>query len=452
MATEVVRSVTVDFRVPGGEKLDSIVLEQGGDWTWTSRFSPGDDWPETVEVSITVEDERDLTWWPTVEELSLAGSPLPQIEVDGEWPMYKRNAHRTSAVDTTVAPPLALVWAQPHPLSYGFGSPIILDDVVYTALENNIAPSKPMPAVTAFDAATGEKQWQTTMSGRTIRGTLAGDERAIYGLADDGAIFAVDRQAGDTLWVNSALTREDTWTELFNVSVVLADDKIAGGRGDTFGVVDVSEGETVWSQTGPGTRIWGAASPLMHNGVVMNLRQQFKAHNVEDGSEFWTIPHEYTIKSTPAIDDGVMYTLLAPESRRQRQFAAIDMETGEKKWTSPEGGVATRRMNPYSSPALDDERVFHIDNVHRNAYDRETGEVLWSEPIEHAVSGAIAVAGDYLYYVDREGNFFAVDVNTGEEVWHYPLGVHADGSPAVSGNAVFITGRCGTLYAFAAAE
>ncbi len=447
-----VRSVTVDFKSGEGEQLDSVALEQGGDWTWTARFSPGADWPDVVEAEIIVEDERDLTWRPVTQELALNGAPLPGIEVDGDWPMYKHNPQRTSAVEAAAAPPLALVWAQPHFLSYGFGSPIILGDAVYTALENNITPSDPMPAVTAFDAATGEQKWQTTMSGKTVRGTLAGGGNAVYGLADDGTIFAVDRDSGDTLWVNGALTRDDTWTELFNVSAVLADGKLAAGRGETFGVVDVEDGRTVWSHVGPGTRIWGSASPVSWNHVVLNLREQFKARDVSAGDEVWTIPHEYTIKSTPAIYDGVMYTLLAEPSRRVRRLAAVDMESGEIEWMTPEGEVFTTRMNPYSSPAVTDERVFHIDNVHRSAYDRETGDMLWREPVDYPVSGAVAVAGGYLYFVDREGNFYAIDVETGEEVWHYPLGVHADGSPAVSGNAVFVTGRCGVLYAFAAIE
>ena len=60
------------------------------------------------------------------------------------------------------------------------------------------------------------------------------------------------------------------------------------------------------------------------------------------------------------------------------------------------------------------------------AWDAGKGEIVWSLPEEFSVwSGALATAGDVVFYGTLEGFLKAVDANTGEELYKFktPSGI-----------------------------
>ena len=64
------------------------------------------------------------------------------------------------------------------------------------------------------------------------------------------------------------------------------------------------------------------------------------------------------------------------------------------------------------------------------AWDATTGAVVWSIPDKFLVySGALATAGDVVFYGTVEGDFKAVDAHTGRELWKFHCGSGVIGAP-----------------------
>ena len=60
------------------------------------------------------------------------------------------------------------------------------------------------------------------------------------------------------------------------------------------------------------------------------------------------------------------------------------------------------------------------------AWDADKGEIVWSLPEPFSVwSGALATAGDVVFYGTLEGHIKAVDANSGAELWSFktPSGI-----------------------------
>lgn len=64
------------------------------------------------------------------------------------------------------------------------------------------------------------------------------------------------------------------------------------------------------------------------------------------------------------------------------------------------------------------------------AWDATTGKVVWSIPEKFLVySGALATAGDVVFYGTIDGYFKAVDARTGKELWRFKVGSGVIGAP-----------------------
>lgn len=60
------------------------------------------------------------------------------------------------------------------------------------------------------------------------------------------------------------------------------------------------------------------------------------------------------------------------------------------------------------------------------AWDAGAGKIVWSKPEKFSVwSGALATAGDVVFYGTLEGYLKAVDLNSGKELWRFktPSGI-----------------------------
>jgi glucose dehydrogenase len=63
------------------------------------------------------------------------------------------------------------------------------------------------------------------------------------------------------------------------------------------------------------------------------------------------------------------------------------------------------------------------------AWDAKTGKIVWSDKEQFSAwSGALATAGNVVFYGTLEGYLKAVDAKTGEELWKYktPSGIIGD--------------------------
>jgi DNA-binding beta-propeller fold protein YncE len=109
--------------------------------------------------------------------------------------------------------------------------------------------------------------------------------------------------------------------------------------------------------------------------------------------------------------------------------------------TEPALGEA---LNPI---VTDTTVVVAVAGVGLNAFDPETGEVVWTVPAAEMPDFSPHAGGTSLYFKSGDETFTAIDLTTGSEIGTFP----ADGAgstSAISGEMLFVSGRDGPVRAF----
>jgi glucose dehydrogenase len=109
---------------------------------------------------------------------------------------------------------------------------------------------------------------------------------------------------------------------------------------------------------------------------------------------------------------------------------------------SPRTGLFYVQASDYPMRFLDSEGKFatfqRLDPEQRrgtfSAVDVATGKIRWQRKSDDhlAYGGALATAGDLVFYSEKSGDLLAVDAETGERLWRYRLESKQEAGPPVS--------------------
>ncbi|WIV67716.1 PQQ-binding-like beta-propeller repeat protein [Natrialbaceae archaeon AArc-T1-2] len=212
-------------------------------------------------------------------------------------------------------------------------------------------------------------------------------------VAVDDAIYAAVPGTNDLV----ALEATDG-TERFRVShgagsgnwrpAVRNDTVYAVGYARELGAYDAETGENHW--TVEIDDLTPHAPTVTDEVVVVPGRESVTAVEVDDGSVRWEYDHDGNVsppdRSDAAVADGRVFVADGTGS-----LHAIDLESGEERWTASVGGQA--------SPVVADGVVYLTRRtVSVYAFDAETGEERWEYDLERPTS-APAVGDGRLYLV-----------------------------------------------------
>ncbi|MFC1949888.1 PQQ-binding-like beta-propeller repeat protein [Chloroflexota bacterium] len=160
---------------------------------------------------------------------------------------------------------------------------------------------------------------------------------------------------------------------------------------------------------------------------------------VPQGTQKWVFSTDGGVHSSAAVVDGILYI-----GSRDRNFYALDADTGAKKWEYQTGSWVE------SSPAVTGGVVYFGSNDGRlYALDAKSGEGIWDFRTPYPVRCSPAIADGVVYFGSDDYYFYALDTEDGEELWKYDTDRPAGSSPVVSGGVVYIGsgGYCYTLNA-----
>lgn len=233
----------------------------------------------------------------------------------------------------------------------GMSSPVVLDGTVFAAADSN-DDSGWQTVVSAFDLATGERQWERAFPVSDVDGegytsparALGSDgERLVIGTISDGpGLAALSPADGETAWEQSLETPFESPVTAEGGSLVVGD--------RLYATYDASDGSRE-SRYAPGEDpLWRNRNPptVTEDTIFATDRAEIYAVDRESGERRWTSSNDfYTILyqeegasfNSPVVVDGVAYAVCGRIANRDTGgMVAIDVEDGSELWTAiPEG-------------------------------------------------------------------------------------------------------------------
>ncbi len=320
------------------------------------------------------------------------------------------------------------------------GQPAIAEGLVIVAvdpLDGILAPQGGTPDpeaqydrtrgyVIAFDVSSGAERWRTAAG-------LVGYQSPAYA---DGLVYLMDRD------------------------------------GEAFGL-DIRTGERKWSSPNVPPSFTIAFGPLDPVGtsvavsggmlVVTSFSGFTYAFRIDDGSFAWSWPAEedlgingygsgfQTRSLNPVISGETVFLSGTTRDARHAIFAAVDLVTGEERWTRQEPG-----SDPIPVAVADDVAVLltgPYDGSLLQAVDVASGQsVLWERSVGAQEIGGLAdtapsIWQGVLYVGQSDGTITALDLQTGSDRWQVRTGGAISGSIVVASDHVYAASEDDWLYA-----
>ncbi|MFC6953047.1 PQQ-binding-like beta-propeller repeat protein [Halorubellus litoreus] len=329
-------------------------------------------------------------------------------------------------------------------------SPTVADGTVYVGNRDG--------RVVAMDAETGRVDWRANVEGVVTTAAAVGPERAFVvaqtvaegdGTEPDSfAVVAVDRETGEVDWRYPLAVDGKPYVHAED-ALTYADGRVfvaafAGGRdvesASVAFAVDAASGEEVWRHVAERPGEYHLAAPVVADGVVYLLDGGYGANrstyvtgvDAARGDEVFEVALDVQgqsllyangtayvvgdalatvdvaangtpvvgrvdgVNATPfervAIANGTLYAAVGSVGSPSA-VAAYDLATGAERWRAPADYVDT-------APAVTRTMVV-VGTLGEGvvAFDRDTGERLWSQnPHEHfGVDRPVAVVNDTVY-------------------------------------------------------
>ncbi len=291
--------------------------------------------------------------------------------------------------------------------------------------------------VRALDLKSGDTVWKFALRGepegnRVIYGTPAIANSTLFIGGYEGYLYAL------------SLDGEDVWETMVGDgapivgSPVVADDTVLVGSSDgCLYAFDTADGSQRWKfQTED--KVW--STPAAAEGVAYfgSLDHNVYAVRVADGSQVWKFPTEGAVTAKLVVARGRVYV-----GSFGRSFYAIDAETGTEVWRFNGsrkwywgGAVATE--SAILAPCLD-------GNLY--ALDIETGELKWTLETQGPIIGSPAVLSNWIAVASLDGKVRLVRPQDGGDENVCNIGVQLKNSLVTHEDVIYLAGDDHTIRA-----
>jgi len=274
---------------------------------------------------------------------------------------------------------------------------------------------------------------------------LPGGDEFVIGSEEDGIIYAVRTDS------TSARLIFDTDDRLIAGLVGDGTTIYAATAENGVFAIDTESPETAsWSYDGIGGEVWGTpglAQTQTHgqllivpsmNGVIYALR----TNSSSAGNRLvWRFQTGASVASSVVTLDGVAYF-----GSFDRNFYAVDVESGDTVWTAKGNGWF------WGNPHIAGDTIYMADLSGRvQALDRATGTAIWLaayEADDEVRAQPLLVDDETLLIVDQGGNVHVLDPATGGLRWTTATPIDDDvlADPVVVSGRVLVNNDDGDLF------
>lgn len=376
-----------------------------------------------------------------------------------DWTSFRNGALRTGvAVGGVLGSDVQVAWRRPDfmVLDYSAVKPsaVVWGDGLYVPSDEG--------TLWAFDRHTGDVLWSSKLSdaGKGIHGSPAVSKSVVWVGTYSGYLHAVDRLTGEEVyryrpgrWIgsspvyvpehNSVYVSHETWVDgLPGAGLVTRNDPRTGEAVWTSDLIDHYPHSSV------------AVEPTRGRVVVGANDGRVRTYDSETGELLWSRdfepgeeadPYTADIKTTPALSPG---RNLAIVGTWDRNLYALDLTTGQTRWTVDTGGALMGSAAVHEATG----RVYVGTTTGRDALlaiSLDSGEVVWRLDTNSRIDSSPAVndTGDGLVVGSSDGRVWGVDTATGQARWVFQADGPVTASPAWVGPMIYVGAKQGSLYA-----
>jgi outer membrane protein assembly factor BamB len=378
---------------------------------------------------------------------------LPPPAPQSEWPL-PGGALSQSVEHVDAAPNFAIAWRR------AFGVPSSRHQHVTAppiAEGGRIFLMDGAANVSAHDAATGAQIWRTNIMPKSKRdheawgGGLAFADGKIIATSGFREVAALDAGSGRLMW------RTATEAPMHAAPTVSGGRVFAEDVNDELFAFDEGSGAQLWTYQALAepARIIAATSPAVENETLVSsfASGEVVALRAANGNELWNaslsranrtnaLSEIRDIPGRPVISKSDVYAVSHSDV-----FAAVDLRTGQVRWTLPVSAITT----PW--PAGD--VVYVIDDSGQAiCASRESGQVYWIRDLnagakrkQRAFWSTPILASNRLITVSSKGEAVALNPKTGAVDRTLRLGADAMIGPVAVNGTVYVVSESAQLIA-----
>jgi outer membrane protein assembly factor BamB len=269
--------------------------------------------------------------------------------------------------------------------------------------------------IIAFDLATGARAWTQRIDAAGGAGMTV-HQGLVYVVGGDSQVWAINLKTGLVKW---QLSGPETTASRVGAPAPAVNDRLA--------VVPFAAGDVYGLFRKGGTRLWSASLAGQRTGVVYA--------NVSD------------ITSDPVIVGNTVYM-----GNQAGRFAALDMGTGERRWTAREGA--------YSPASVVGGSVFIVtDRAELVRLSASNGTRIWGQQLPFFTTDKVkkrksvfahygpVAAGGKLWVASSDGMLRGFAPDSGALAAQVALPAAAASDPIVVGGVMYVLLENGTLAA-----
>ncbi|MFK7736829.1 MAG: PQQ-binding-like beta-propeller repeat protein [Pirellulaceae bacterium] len=346
-----------------------------------------------------------------------------------DWSNGRANSQGTGATEDALPEDLSLLWEY-ELKGLGFdASPIIADGKVFANDHDG--------RIVALDLATGKELWKRELDTGFIASPAYRDG-VLFAADYDGVIYALNGTTGKEVWTFESEGGEINGSPVFHKDSVL----FTADSGTLFRL-QCKDGSLVWKYETNEPILCGAS--LTANVTFLGgCDEHLHVVDLEKGTRIGDPVSVGATQSTPCVvGDRVM---LPSHTGHIYQFEVAESNELTKKWEFRDDSVANEFRN---SLAVKDGLAVGTSSSKRVfAIDIETGEVKWTKILRKRADASPIIAGDSVIAAAADGRLIRFDLQTGEETWMFEAKPQFAASPAASDGKLVAANLRGTIYCF----
>ena len=353
---------------------------------------------------------------------------------DQGWPLFRGDAGSSGVAKTTLPADPKVVWK--HKVDEGSfeSTPII---VAVGDRPSMVIVGDLDGLLMALDLENGKLLWEQDLGELGFTAAAAYHDGKIFIGDFDGFFHCLDLD-GKPIWKH-ATESEITGSANFYKNLVLF-----GAQDGALYAIDRDSGKLKWKYEAD-DQIQCSTTVAGNRAFLAGCDGKLHVVDLDSGKKVARVQIESPTGTTPATQGDRVYF-----GTQQGTFWAVDWKKAKVDWTreDPLGGT----MIIASAAVNEQQVVFTLKNRQVVSLDPNSGKERWVAKLKSKVDASPVIVGDRVLVAGLDGRLFLLDQKTGETAWQTQLNGAIVGSPAVAFERLVVATDRGLVYGLGAIQ